>query len=63
MPEEEKENLRTEEDLDSIVYGTPKNGGVKIYFNSRKETILDLKQRIDLAVKGIDYIKMEMGGE
>ena len=47
------------DDLDSIVYGTPSNGQIKVYVNSREDTVEDIEQRINLLRKTLTLLKGE----
>jgi len=48
---------RKNNDLDSIELGAPSKGGrVKVYFNSRAESVL-IKEQIDEALAAMGYIK------
>lgn len=58
----EEEESRSNTDLDSIVAGTAGKGGqVKIYFNSRRDTLEEIKARVDKGVLGAEYLRIKLG--
>lgn len=51
---------RTDNDLDSFVFGTPSSGQVKVYLNTREDSEEDLLPRIDLILAGLMYAKSKV---
>ena len=48
MPETEPSTKRNETDLDSIEVGNSKTGKFKLYFNIRKDTIIEIKNLLTI---------------
>ena len=44
---------RKDTDLDSVTYGTPGNGQIKVYFDATNDFEEEVKRRVDLALVGI----------
>jgi len=58
--------LRKDEDLDSVTYGTPGTGQLKVYFNAKENSEDELVRRIALAIKGLKKaieLKAELNGD
>ena len=55
-----KDGKRTDNDIDSIEYGTPSKGGFKMYFNSRIDTQKDLEIRVTGIINLISFSKSKM---
>ena len=58
-----KRDSRKDNDLDSVEYGTPGEGGrVEIYINT-KEIAREGQGQIDAALEALEYLKKKMEGE
>ena len=52
---------RKNDDLDSISVGTDAKGGnIKLYFNSRQDKEIELKERVDLSHNVLKYAKQKL---
>jgi hypothetical protein len=49
-------NRRVDEDLDSLVVGSPSRMQIKIYFNSSRDTDETLRIRCDKALHAAEYL-------
>jgi hypothetical protein len=54
---------RADDDLDSFTVGSPSKKQIKIYFNSRKDTIEDILARIEKTVSAADYLENKIREE
>jgi len=56
----ERVGKRDENDLDSVEYGTPKTGHIKIYFNAKTDDIVEVERRVRIAVDILTRMKAAM---
>jgi len=56
----ERVGKRDENDLDSVEYGTPGRGHIKIYFNAKTDDIVEVERRVRIAVDILTKMKAAM---
>jgi len=56
----ERVGKRDENDLDSVEYGTPSKGHIKIYFNAKTDDIVEVQRRVRTAVEILLTMRLEM---
>jgi hypothetical protein len=56
-----KEVPRAESDLDSLTRGSDSTQKFKVYYNSRTDSLDDLKKKIDVALEGLKYAAEKQG--
>ena len=56
----EEISRRTDMDLDSIEYGTPKGGKIKIYFNTNEISANFLEAKVKIAIQALALAKQHV---
>ena len=57
METQETDTKRTDTDLDSIEYGTPKGGKIKVYFNTAQISADFLETKVQIAIQALALAK------
>ena len=55
----DQEDNKRVDDLDSIVDGSPSNGQIKMYLDSKTESLKDIEERINKLKKALKTLQKE----